>query len=227
MRNVKRLPVPGTLRDNSEQWKTDLLDAIVENKATGKEIPKGVYNKYKQDDVLETLKQMYSDGYGTYYCCYCESPIEPVSFPHIEHRKPKHKHLFPEETFNWDNLHLVCETCNVKKGTKWDDTEEILDACHDVPIENHLCYKVEIPEGVYRDALTGRGITTVEHTELDRPPLRLARLKIWHAMIEKIREIKSSDAEPKKHTAKKILVDKCNGHHGSLIKWLLQEWNVI
>lgn len=227
MKNVERPAIPGTLRDNSEKWTTDLLDAIAENETTGEEIPKTVYNRYKQDDVLEALKQMYGDGYGTCHCCYCESPIEPVSFPQIEHRKPKSKDLFPEETFNWDNLHLVCQTCNTNKGTKWDDTEEILDAFHDVPIEEHLGYRVEIPEGVYRDTSSGRGITTEEHADLNRPSLRLARLKIWHPMLEKIKEIKLSENEAKKHTAIRILNDKCKGQHGSLIKWLLQEWNVI
>lgn len=147
MKNVHRPPIPNSLREDSEKWTKDLMTAIANYKKTGKKIPDTVKNRYKQNDVLEALKQMYGDAYGAYYCCYCESPIEPVSFPHIEHRKPKYMDLFPNEAFNWDNLHLACETCNVNKGTKWDAKNEILDAVNDVPIEEHLGYRVEVLEG--------------------------------------------------------------------------------
>lgn len=227
MKNVKRLPIPNSLRENAKAWTDDLLTAIDNHKKKGEEIPISLKNQYKQDDVLETLKQMYSDGYGTYFCCYCETPIEPVSYPQIEHRKPKDINLFPEDTFNWDNLHLVCQTCNTSKRTKWDYEHEILDAVVDVPIEEHLGYKVEFPEGIFRETLSNRGITTKEHADLNRKSLRLARLKLYGPIQEKIQEIISLGGDPKSNTAKEILIEKCKGQHGSLVKWLLKKWKVI
>jgi hypothetical protein len=106
---------------------------------------------------------------------------------------------------------------------KWNTIDEILDAVHDIPIEDHLGYKVEFPEGIYRETLSGSGITTVEHAGLDRKPLRTARLVIWQKMQEKITEINSFKDGPRKYTAKKILNDKCEGIHGSLIKWILNK----
>lgn len=227
MKNVKRRPMPDILRKNSKKWTQNLLDAITEFRTTGKKIPDSVKNKYKHDEVLDVLKQIYNDGYGTYYCCYCETQIEPVSFPHIEHRKPKEQDRFPEDAFNWDNLHLSCQTCNMAKGTKWDAKNKILDAVNDVPIKKHLGYRVEMPEGVFRETLTKRGITTENHTDLNRKSLRIARLKIWHSIIKRIQEINSFGDGPRAHTAKKILIEKCKGIHGSLIKWILIEWKVI
>lgn len=227
MKNVKRLPMPNILRRNSKKWTENLLGAITEFRVTGKKIPDSVKNKYKQDEVLDVLKQMYNDGYGTYYCCYCEASIGSVSFPHIEHRKPKEKDCFPEDAFNWDNMHLSCQICNMEKGNKWDAKNEILDAVNDVPIKKHLGYKVEVPEGVFRETLTKRGITTKRHTDLNRESLRIARLKIWHSIIEAIKEINSLGDDPRVHTAKEILIEKCGGVHGSLIEWILIEWKVI
>ena len=227
MKNVERVFEPNSLRENSEEWTNDLLTAIDIYKKNGVNIPTKVKNKYKKKDVLDALKQMYGDGYGTCFCCYCESSIEDVSYPHIEHRKPKDKDLFPEETFNWNNLHLACEKCNKNKGKKWDTVNEILDAVNDIPIEKHLGYKVEFPEGIYIETLSERGITTEKHTDLNRKPLRIARLKIWGSIKNSIDKINISRNDPPTHTAKQILFNKCSGMHGSLIAWALKNADLI
>ncbi len=41
-------------------------------------------NKYRQDDVKETLEEMYKG-----HCCYCESIVGTSSYGRIEHLKPK------------------------------------------------------------------------------------------------------------------------------------------
>ena len=228
MRNVKRFAIPTSLAENATNWTDDLLTAIDNYRNTGEKIPDRVKNKYKQADVLKTLKLMYNDGYGTCFCCYCESSIEDVGYPHIEHRKPKDKDLFPEEAFSWDNLHLACEKCNKNKLNKWDADNEILDATRiRIRIENHLGYKVKFPEGIYVETLTERGVTTEKHTDLNRKSLRTARLKIFSSINDSIKEIRSSSDDPRTHTAKQILADKCTGIHGSLIAWALKNEDVL
>ncbi len=222
MKNVNRVSEPSILRENSKKWTDDLLAAIDNYKKNGVIIPPKVKNRYKKKDVLDALKRMYSDGYGTCFCCYCESPIEDVGYPHIEHRKPKDKDLFPKETFNWRNLHLACEKCNKNKGIQWDISNQILDAVKDKPIEKHLGYKVTYPEGVYVETITQRGVTTEKHTDLNREPLRIARLKILNSIKESVDIIKASSNEPRAYTAKQMLFDKCSGIHGSLIAWALK-----
>lgn len=228
MRNVLRGPLLGTIRRNKKKWTKELLEAIKKSKQTGKKVPDKYYNKYKQDDVKKELKEMYGDS-DFCYCCYCESIIDDVSYEHIEHRMPKNKtkSKYPKKTFDWDNLHLSCEKCNINKGKQYDEKHPILDATED-PIKKHLGYAVSSTgKGVYRETFTERGTTTVKHTDLDRTSLRIARLKVYHATVEAIKEIKRlGDDHPRVYTKIKMLRDRSNEEHGSLIEHLLDEWNI-
>lgn len=227
MRNVSRESAPDSLRQNAETWTRELLDAIDESKKDNSKVPERFYNRYKQDDVKTSLMRMYGDGNFS-YCCYCESIIDDVSFEHIEHRMPKNqtKDKYPKETFNWDNLHLSCEKCNNHKRSKFDEKFPILDAVKD-PIKENLGYKVSPSgKGVYRETITNRGVTTVKHADLDRPPLRMARLKVYHETIKAIKEIIRLRGDPRAYTHTKMIRDKTNEEHGSLIEHLLDEWNI-
>ena len=227
MRNVSRGSLPDTLRKNSKKWTKELLEEIKKSKQTGKNVPDKYYNKYKQDDVKKELKSMYGDG-DFCYCCYCESIIDDVSYEHIEHRMPKNttKDKYPENTFDWGNLHLSCEKCNINKGKRYDEKHPILDAIKDT-IKEHLGYKVSPSgKGVYRETLTKRGLTTVKHADLDRSTLRMGRLRVFHATIEAINEIIRLGEDSRVYTKTKMLRDKSNEEHGSLIEHLLDKWNI-
>ncbi|MHB9026598.1 MAG: HNH endonuclease [Armatimonadota bacterium] len=213
MKNVTREIKPESLIQNADEWKR----LVLENKDNGKEIPPALIEKYKQTDVKESLTRMYSDEDGC-YCCYCEAQIDDVDYPHIEHRKPKSK--FPECAFDWDNLHLACPKCNIHKGNQWDEENEILDATVD-PIKDHLSYREGI-RGIYRETLSKRGITTVEHADLDRLALLKGRKKVYDSMMKLIREIQEMGKDPRVYTRTKILMaDFSSGQYGSLIKWLI------
>lgn len=219
MKNVIRTTKPDSLRRNASKWTGDLLKAIEDLNNNGTPVPKILYGRYKKPDVLDNLKRMYGDSDVTCLCCYCESAIQVVSYPQIEHRKPKS--IYPESTFDWDNLHLVCEKCNGPKGNKYNEQASILDAVVDIPIKKHLGYKLSITKGIYRETLSDRGITTVKHADLDRFDLLRARLKVYLSMTEAVQEIKDLGNNPKAYTAKKILRDKCSEEYGSLIEWFL------
>ena len=228
MRNVVRGPLPEALRKNSKRWTRELLKEIGKSNKTGIKVPDKYYNRYKHDDVKEKLMRMYGDD-DFCYCCYCESIIDDVSYEHIEHRMPKNKtkRKYPEKTFVWDNLHLSCEKCNTKKGTQYNEIHPILDATGKDLIKKHLGYQVsETGQGVYRETLTKRGTTTVEHADLDRKTLRLARLKVYHATIKAIKEIRRLGNDSRIYTRIKMLRDKSKEEHGSLIEHLLDEWDI-
>ncbi|OGR04903.1 MAG: hypothetical protein A2511_02065 [Deltaproteobacteria bacterium RIFOXYD12_FULL_50_9] len=227
MRNVDRPNTPKSLENNAPKWTKKLLDAIAKHHADGTPIDANLYKAYSKKDVLATLKTMYSDDEGLCFCCYCESEIDKVDFPHIEHRKPKAKDLFPESTFDWNNLHLACQKCNIAKGDKYDVNSPILDSVADLPIKTHLSYKVSTTKGIYRETLSSRGVTTVKHADLDRKTLRDARLKVFLEVTEAIREILRLANDPRTYTYKKILRDKCAGEYGSLIEWLLDDYGII
>lgn len=226
MRMVTRGTIPNSLREKAEQWTRKLLEAIEKSKADASKVPDRYYNKYKKGDIKKALLDMYGDG-DFCYCCYCESIIDDVSYEHIEHRMPKNKSKskYPKNTYDWDNLHLSCERCNVSKGTKYDGNAPILDATKN-NIKKHLGYKLSCSQGVYRQALSKRGITTVKHADLDRKSLRKARLKVYHATFEAIQEIKSLSGDPRVYTAIKMLRDRTTEEHGSLIEHLLDKWDV-
>lgn len=221
MKKVTRGPKPDSLRRGAEKWTKELLKAITESKQEHTKVPDKFYDKYKKLDVLACLKQMYGDDIFS-YCCYCESTIDVVSFEQVEHRKPKKKSLdkYPEHTYYWNNLHLVCEKCNNAKSNKYDEVAPILDAAVD-PIKEHLDYELSDIQGVYRKTLSDRGITTVKHADLDRSSLRNTRLKIWNVTTKLIYDIKKLGDNPRAYTAKKMIWDKCSGEHGSLILHLL------
>lgn len=112
MRNVDRPKKPETLCQNSTRWSQELLAALsLPEKDRNNNLIYKLFNRYNKEDIRTALKKMYGG-----LCCYCESKIGIVSFYNIEHRKPK-KH-YPEYTFEWDNLHLVCQMCNTYKSDK-------------------------------------------------------------------------------------------------------------
>lgn len=81
-------------------------------------------------------------------CAYCESKIEHIDYPHIEHYRPKSQ--FPEYCFDWENLLLACTICNGKefKGANFPLTstgEPVLNPCEDEP-NNFLQFEIEEEE---------------------------------------------------------------------------------
>jgi uncharacterized protein (TIGR02646 family) len=222
MRNVRRAQEPDSLRLNAKKWTRELLRAIKANKGKGKSVPEKYYNKYKQSDILTTLQRMYSDSNFT-YCCYCESIVDMVSFEHIEHRMPKSK--YPKHTYDWNNLHIVCEKCNNYKGDKYDESAPILDAVTD-KISEHLSYRLGGINGVFQDALTRCGVITIQHAYLNRPSLLKGRLDIYHDTINAIAEIIRLKDHPKSYVAKEILLNKCSGQFGSVIQFALNQFDL-
>ncbi len=118
-------------------------------------------------------------------CAYCETNIGTASYPQIEHLKPKSK--FPEQSFQWSNLHLVCQICNTIKSDKWDAENPILDIVLDNP-EEHLQYIFHKMK-----AKTDRGSTTISHCQLNRSSLLDSRKKIATELMVVIYEANDSD----------------------------------
>lgn len=220
MRTVKRRPKPGSLRRNAGRWKRELLAEISRRQRTREPVPSRFFDRYRQKDVRDSLRQMYDDR-----CCYCEETINIVAFEHIEHRKPKAR--FPADTFEWDNLHLACPKCNGAKVDKWNVRAPILDAVVDHPIETHLGYK-ESRLGLLRWPESDRGETTIEHADLDRPGLRQVRVEIYMETLKTIRDINESQRQQRGSAIVRAMIRelraKCYERFGSVIAWAMNEW---
>ena len=214
MRNVKRLSKPVSLKNNAVGWTKDLLSKIEECKHNKTEVPDAFYNHYNQSDVKERLKEMYNS-----LCCYCEGRTGVVEFGHIEHRKPKKK--FPEDTYNWDNLHLVCTRCNTMKGEKYSGKYPILDAVID-KIPKHLTYKVD-RRGVWPKSRTKRGETTVWHTDLTDEKLRKDWSEVFNEAIGMIVEKNTLQSNsPGVSKIKRELEEMCSNVYGSVVDFAMQ-----
>ena len=216
MRNVTRLPMPKSLAANATHWRSTLLQWVRENPTS--RVPDALVKHYAQNDVREALRKMYRD-----LCCYCEGRIKDVSHDHIEHRQPKSE--FRDRVFDWDNLHLACPKCNVKKGDKWCKTAPILDAVMDRPIENHLTYKCG-DTGVLRWPKSLRGATTVKHADLNRDGwdgLPGTRGKIYLAARDVIMTLKKKPGAPESEVVRHELEEKKKTQYGSVIAFALKE----
>lgn len=234
MKNVERPACPAILTSKSKQWKKELLDAIKDVNARNKRLKEGekkhkvsatTWNRYNNVEVKNALKEMYGKPHGG-LCCYCEQRVGHVAHEHIEHRQPKS--LFPELTFDWENLHLVCPICNIAKGNEWDATHSILDAAKHKDINQlHMSYEITTIS-VNRVAISDEGGTTILHADLNRPDLAdLAsngtRPKVILGMVDtvsKIREIEFEDPDsPRVVSAKKALKKGFDGELGSLVEF--------
>lgn len=176
MRNVKRLPMPHSLKKNAEQWTKELLDEI-EKKGSYKDAEERFKSKYRQEDVKDVLEKMYN-----MHCCYCESLIGISSFGRIEHLRPKSLPEFYHLAFEWDNLHWCCEMCNNSKGAKWDFANPILDPAKE-DVEQFL--KLNLDTGEYEAVGNDkRAETTITHTDMNREKLVKARKKVIIRFLE-------------------------------------------
>ena len=217
MRNVERSEKPRSLRRNAKLWKQEYLRAIEDGDL---QITIKCRKRYNQKDIRNSLNKMYRD-----MCCYCEGVVSLVGAGQIEHRKPVK--LFPEDTFQWENLHLACPHCNKQKNNKWDKDHPILDAVADIPIGQHLSYK-STDTGILRSYSTKRGFTTVKHTDLNREALRHGRGMVFMGTIGIIQKINTriykNPNDCKAQIMMDMLKDKCLGPYGSLITWTMRKF---
>ena len=98
-------------------------------------------------------------------CMYCESKMEPISYAHVEHIKPKSK--FPELEFEWTNLGFSCQICNTNKGSKYDETLHFVNPYDEVP----EVYLVFLGFYVFPKKGSERGEYTINEIDLNRPGL--------------------------------------------------------
>lgn len=215
MRNVIRLPKPPSLGTFASQWTSELLSKIAEVEQTEEEVPEKYYNKYKKGDVIDVLNRMYNG-----ICCYCESQIGLAGFPHIEHRKPKK--VFPENTFEWDNLHLACSRCNGYKGNKYSMEYPILDAVKD-QISEHMKYSLT-KKGIKWYPITHRGETTERDTKLNEDLLRNKRNEIFFEAMSLIDEINEDLNAPGVKSTQEELQAMTNDAYGSVIAYAMEKF---
>lgn len=168
MRKVTRIEKPQILVANEKQWTQQFLNELQTVKKVSK-VNKIISERYKHHEIKSVLEKMYNNK-----CCYCENRIGVESYEQIEHLKPKSLPQFHHLAFAWENLHWCCHRCNNLKSDKWDEQHPIIDPTIDNPQE-HLEMNIVTGELVEK---TSRGKTTIDHAQLNRGSLVVARKRI-------------------------------------------------
>lgn len=96
---------PSILEKNAKAWTNEVMTYV----NNGQKVPEAIQNRYNHPEIKSSLTKETSGK-----CMYCESYIGSVAFSHIEHFRPKA--LYPEKTFEWENLGLGCPKCNTYKS---------------------------------------------------------------------------------------------------------------
>lgn len=113
---------PAILVTHQLEWTTQLLKEI-SRYGTYKNIPKDIKEKllpnYRHTEIKDALFRSSNNK-----CAFCESKPGESGNIEVEHFFPKS--IYPEKTFEWENLLPSCRKCNEAKGTHNTGTDPIL-----------------------------------------------------------------------------------------------------
>lgn len=169
MRKIEKLPKPDVLVAQQASWTAELLAT-----ARGTKQYRDIEKRYGHPEIRNKLRDE-----TKYKCAYCESYIENAGYPHIEHihRKDTNPHL----TFEWSNLTIGCNRCNVKKSTIEPTNNNYVHPYDDDP-ELHFSFV-----GSFMTPISGevRAQNMINWLDLNRNGLIISRTEVVH----KVRDI--------------------------------------
>ena len=122
---------PQVLVDNKITWTNDLMDAVKkygEYAKIPKELKKNLIRHYRNQEIKDSLF-----GCSYHKCAFCECIPSEGGNIEVEHFYPKS--LYPNLTFEWDNLLPVCRKCNEAKGSHDTKAAVIVNPTKDNPKE--------------------------------------------------------------------------------------------
>lgn len=193
MRHITKGQKPNILHQNAQTWTDDLMAYV----NRGEEVPRHIQDRYNHKEIKDALKK---ESYGK--CMYCESVIGTVSYPHIEHYYPKS--VFPDKTFDWNNLGLCCQICNTNKKDYFDPAYPIVNPYQDNPED----YFVFLGSMVLQKPGEMRGENTATKLKLNRGELleqRCAAITNISHLIE--RYITETDPQKKAILKRNIQIE--------------------
>jgi uncharacterized protein (TIGR02646 family) len=180
MIKLNKQPEPDVLVQNKNKWTSELISYINANK----DIPESIKNKYNHPDIKSVLRTETNGG----KCMYCESPIAVVAPEHIEHYRPKK--IYPQLTFDWNNLGLSCPKCNMNKRDIFDEEFPYINPYKDLP-NNHFVF---LGTMIVHNTSNKRAELTELQLELNRPELmeaRKERIDMIRLLLDKYEEEKN------------------------------------
>lgn len=169
MRRIEKLSKPDVLTNNEVTWTAALL-----GETPGTKEYKAIEKRYGHADIRNRLRDE-----TKFKCVYCESHIENAGYPHIEHIRPKDTN--PHLTFDWENLTIGCNRCNVNKSTTEPSKTNYVHPYQDDP-ESHFSFI-----GSFMTPISGevRAMNMINWLDLNRSGLIISRTEVMH----KVRDI--------------------------------------
>jgi uncharacterized protein (TIGR02646 family) len=204
MIKLQKNSCPPEIQSKLDSLKQEILE-LIDSDMQGTDEFKKTLKKYNQPGVKDIIKK---ECLGK--CMYCERKVS--SYGHIEHIKPKS--IFPEKTFDWDNLGFVCERCNIKKSDYYDNERPIINPYRDEPFDylTFIGVIIKCSNGIDEN---DKGNTTIEKINLNSSSLMEERKenndKIELSLINlKNPKLNESEREVIKEGIEKLfLKDKC------------------
>lgn len=198
---INKKDIPEVLVNHQTVWTKDLMDAVDIHKGYDK-IPKKLKEKlishYHHKDIQNVLFESSHDK-----CAFCECKPGQSGNREVEHFEPKS--LYPDRTFDWDNLLPACRKCNEAKGDFDTRTVPIVNPTVENP-ELILTYNFleVIPLPGTKDEK--KVDDTIRVCNLNSPRLYSARADIMKSVAEymdelreKIKLIEEADTRRKKN----------------------------
>ena len=157
---------PSILIKKEESWKNELLKAIDEYGCYSK-IPNkkrnAILKNYKHKDIKDTLLSVTHSK-----CVFCEGRPSECGDDEIDHFKPKS--VYPEFTFNWDNLFITCRICNRNKRDHDVVKNKIINPAKDNP-DCYFWY-----DEIRINSIEQKGVSIVAQTTINLLKLNHSRL---------------------------------------------------
>jgi uncharacterized protein (TIGR02646 family) len=205
MKPLSKVERPEVLRLQGVDW-----TLVYVNASTGDERRK--HEKWRHREIKEALRVETSSK-----CAYCEGLVDDVSYPHVEHIRPKSK--FPELAHDWANLTTACERCNVAKGDYFEPGLELINPYAD-DVATHLQALGPIVDWSKGDV---RAELTVRRLALNRFELVMARTRRLDSVRSLIERWHGSSEPLRTALASAIRLDATEGEFSQSVIYLLKQ----
>ncbi|AXE17363.1 hypothetical protein DR864_06270 [Runella rosea] len=163
-------------------------------------------------------------------CGYCECDLNLTSLPNIDNFYPKS--IYPEKAFEWNNLILCCQVCNISKANRFPQDENGNSLLINPSIENpdeHI--ELDANSGLL-NGLTEKGKVTISTLGLNRQ--ELVEFRRRNENVQQIQSLfPSINIEQDRNTIYQTFIDntkmisdvnsklKYNSNEDTLIAYLL------
>lgn len=235
MIKINKKPAPIILSEHQATWTKELTDAVVDYGGYDK-IPSNIKDSllahYRHKGIQITLAQS-----SFYKCAFCECKPGESGNIEVEHFEPKS--LYPEGTYDWDNLLPSCRKCNEAKRDYDTRTIPIINPAKEDPeaLLTYCLLDICPVEGTVDET---KARNTIEVCNLNSPRLHRARADLMISISQYIGELKEklvwiSEADTPQKRAIRItklsnslekidLLFEPSGLYSGYCKWLVTQY---